>query len=328
MSEDRRGVLAGVDGSPESRTAARWAAAEALRRHTSLVLLCAYVIPTNLYSDGFPNDMAGEMEDDSRNVLADIRAELHEAHPGLDITEHLAHADARRALVDASQRAELTVVGTRGRGRLPEVAFGSVALHTASHADSPVAVIPAAAAPADGPILLGVDGLPDSDAAVRFAFDEAAIRDADLLVVVAIPRRRPHSFSDQLLRDLQETEEQTREPPPKGEYPWWETPPAPRQLIPPGESPEAHLVLAEQIAGYREQYPDVQVLAHTVTGRPADVLLDWAPLPEITTAPQLIVVGSRGRGGVSGLLLGSTGQAVITRTTVPVVVVAPRSAAS
>ena len=83
-------------------------------------------------------------------------------------------------MVDAAEHAALTVVGSRGRGRIPEVILGSVALYVASHAPSPVAVVPPttdiSTAPPVGPILLAVDGSADSDAAVGFAFDEAAVR--------------------------------------------------------------------------------------------------------------------------------------------------------
>ena len=104
--------------------------------------------------------------------------DIRRAFPNLGVHVESVHRDPRRALVDASTTATLTVVGGRGRGRISEVMHGSVALYVASHAHSPVAVSPPAAniratAPA-GPILLGVDGSIDSDAAVAFAFDEAA----------------------------------------------------------------------------------------------------------------------------------------------------------
>lgn len=84
------------------------------------------------------------------------------------------------------------------------------------------------------------------------------------------------------------------------------------------EDQEEHAVLAEQLAGWREKYPDVPVEPVVRRGRAAEALLRHDPA---TPAPQLVVVGSRGRGGFTGLLLGSTSHDLVGHSQWPVVVV-------
>ena len=192
----------------------------------------------------------------------------------------------------------MTAVGTRGHGRLLEVLVGSVALHVAAHAHSPVAVIPPTAhvGPTEptGPILLGIDGHPNGHAAVGFAFDEAAVRDTGLLAVLVFDNLANRGFA-------------------KG-----------ANLIGRQEDDEEHAVLAEQLAGWSEQYPDVPVQQVVLRGRPAEALLGYTDHRISEDRPRLIVVGTRGRGGLAGLLLGSTSQRLITHADVPVIVVGPK----
>jgi nucleotide-binding universal stress UspA family protein len=185
----------------------------------------------------------------------------------------------------------LTVVGTRGGGRIPEVLLGSVALHVAAHGRSPVAVISPRGGELtnSGSVLLGIDGSGTSEAAVAYAFEEADRRAATLDAVLA--------WDDAALRGFAGSEE--------------------FGLL---EDEEEHAVLAEQLAGWRDKFPDVPVRQRIVHGRPADALLHYGAQSP-ATRPQLVVVGSRGRGGLSGLLLGSTSQSLICHAPWPVVVV-------
>jgi nucleotide-binding universal stress UspA family protein len=73
--------------------------------------------------------------------------------------------------------------------------------------------------------------------------------------------------------------------------------------------------LAESLAPYRDKYPSVVVHAKVVEGRAAQ------RLAELTSAASLAVVGSRGRGGVTGLLLGSVSQSLLHHADCPVAVV-------
>jgi nucleotide-binding universal stress UspA family protein len=285
----RQQIVVGLDGSPESLTAVRWAAKEAELRRLSVLLVHAFTLPVvGAMGYTIPTTLADGLHDAGEQILEGVAQELRESHPGLDVAGKLVEADPRPVLVEASERAGLTVVGTRGGGRIPEVILGSVALHISAHGRSPVAVIPAGAAPdAGGPVLLGVDGSRTSEAAVEFAFDEADRRGAPLRAVLV--------WDDVALRGLARVEPLVRL-----------------------EDEEEHAVLAEQLAGWRAKYPDVTVQQEVRRGRAAEALLrrqSGGP------APQLVVVGSRGRGGFAGLLLGSTSHSLIGHSHWPVVVV-------
>ena len=293
MTGIRQQIVVGVDGSPASLTAARWAAREAGLRDLSLLLVHAFDIPVaGMLGYSIPTALTDGLYESGEQLLVDVAQELRQDHPDLEVASRLVRSDPRPVLVEASEGAVLTVVGTRGGGRIPEVILGSVALHSSAHGRSPVAVIPAGAAvdPARtqaGPVLLGVDGSRTSEAAVEFAFDEADRRGAPLRAVLV--------WDDVALRGLARVD----------------------SLIE-LEDQEEHAVLAESLAGWREKYPDVPVEQVVRRGRAAEALLRHDPA---TPAPQLVVVGSRGRGGFTGLLLGSTSHALIGHSHWPVVVV-------
>ena len=165
-----------------------------------------------------------------------------------------------------------------------ELVVGSIAMAVTTHGHCPVVVVrgPAQDVPPrqDGPVVVGVDGSPNSQAALSFAFETAALRGASLTVV--------HAWSDRPLRDL----------------------PMDWQLM--QDESEA---LSRLLVDDRARYPDVPVEQVVVRDGPAHVLLEHA------RTAQLVVVGSRGRGGFRGLLLGSTSQAMIHHAACPVVVV-------
>lgn len=287
-------VVVGIDGSIESMVAARWAADEAARRQLSLRLLHAYstapLIGVPAY--GVPSDINEGLKEAGSDALADAVAEIQKKHPELGFTAELVKSDPRSALVEASRTATLTVVGRSGGGRIPEVVLGSVALHVAAHGRSPVVVIsPKMPPPSSGPVILGVSGSGNSEEAVAFAFDEAAVRQTRLDAVL--------SWDDLAVRGFAHAE------------------PALISM----EDDEEHVVLAEQLAGWREKYPDVEVNQVVVQGKPAEAMLQYgAGLPD-DAQPQMFVVGSRGRGGLAGLLLGSTSQRLICHSQWPVAVV-------
>ena len=287
-------VIVGIDGSPASLSAARWAADAAARRHRGLGLLCAYLIPVAGHPESeYPPQFAADIVTSRQKVLAGVAAEVGAAHPGLPVTAIVLESDARRALVDASGGAGLTVIGSRGRGRLNEVLLGSVALHVASHGKSPVAVIPRHWQEEGGPVLVGADGSPNSEACVAVAFDEAAARRTDLVAILAWDDQARQRFA--------------RRP----------------VAMSPADGQEEYAVLSEQLAGWQEKYPDVVVRQVVYRGHPAESLVRYGRHGAGERAPQLIVVGSRGRGGFSGLLLGSTSHTVITHAPCPVIVVRP-----
>lgn len=187
------------------------------------------------------------------------------------------------ALVDASKDAEMIVVGSRGNGRLDRLVLGSVSTGLCHRAHCPVAVVrgDVSAEQDQRPIVLGIDGSPASEGATAIAFDMASRRGVS---VVAL-----HAWSDVGMHTML--------------GPDWHT----------FES-AAEEVLAERLAGWQEHYPDVQIERKVVCDHPAY----W--LVKESAVAQLVVVGSHGRGGFAGMLLGSVSSAVAQSVKVPVIV--------
>ncbi|MFN8199358.1 MAG: universal stress protein [Nakamurella multipartita] len=291
-------ITVGVDGSPESMVAATWAAQEAARRRMTLELLLSINEPLENHSGYvFPAPVIEAVRSANRERLADVAAVVRREHPDIQVRTSLDFVDPRRALVTRSRHTSMTVVGTRGHGRLPEVLVGSVALYVAAHAHSPVAVVPPAAdltaAGPGGPVVVAVDGRPDSISAIGFAFDEAAVHHTELVAVLVFDELAYRGFA-------------------KG-----------GSQIGHLEDDEERAVLARELAGWAEKYPDVPVRQLVLRGQPAQTLLHYAAGSPAAQRPRLLVVGSRGRGGMAGLLLGSTSQRLVTQATVPVIVVRP-----
>ena len=101
----------------------------------------------------------------------------------------LATGPAAQVLCERSRAAEMVVIGSRGHGELPGLRLGSVSWQVAGHASGPVVVVRGAWRPANrvpGPVVLGADGSLAGQAAITFAFEEAALRDVPLVTVCAL----------------------------------------------------------------------------------------------------------------------------------------------
>jgi nucleotide-binding universal stress UspA family protein len=179
----------------------------------------------------------------------------------------------------------MVVLGSRGLGGFTGMLIGSTAVGVTAHGHCPV-VVARGSEGRTGPVVVGVDGSPTSELALAMAFEEASLRRAELIAV--------HAWSDvptQSYAAANRTLEQ------------WDA-----------EQVKAEELLAERVAGYREKYPDVVVTRSVTKDQPVANLLAHAAVA------QLVVVGSRGRGTFSGLLLGSTSQAMIYHAPCPVLV--------
>jgi nucleotide-binding universal stress UspA family protein len=206
--------------------------------------------------------------------------------PGVEVTQVRDRTAPIQLLLAESEHARTVVLGASGKGGFEGMLLGSVAVAVTAQGTSPVAVVRQAAAP-DGPVVVGVDGSPVSVAAVGAAFEEAAWRGAPLVAV--------HAWSDiEYINGLPSELSLLLDEAPKHDH---------------------ERVLAESLAGWQEKFPEVEVERVLPKDRPRRQLLDWS------AKAQLVVVGSRGRGGFRGALLGSTSQALLHHAQSPVLVV-------
>jgi nucleotide-binding universal stress UspA family protein len=285
------GVLVGVDGSAAGNAAVAWAAREAALHGRSLTLVHVVVpvVPTASVSPefAFPADFFAWQESNAKRVIDEARAVVDDASAEsrpASVESIVLHGGAVATLVDLSKDAEMIVVGSRGLGAFSRVLLGSVSTGLAHHAHCPVAVIheDAPTVQPDAPVLVGIDGSPASIRATEIAFDEASRRGVD---VVAL-----HAW-----RDITTVYE----------MPGLDS----RQL-----EDDARLSLAERLADFGESYPDVTVHRVVVCDQPSRQLVERAK------DAQLVVVGSHGRGGFAGMVLGSVSTAVVHAAKTPTIV--------
>lgn len=287
-------ILAAVDGSAASDAAVRWAAHEAAMRRLPLKLLHA-VQPTPFRSAEGPTDDAITQSqiDHARRIVDASRALVDQLILGtpLDVHIEVQYARIAPALAGASRQAWMIVVGNRGLDAVEEHVLGSVSAGLLNHAQCPVAVVhePGSAQQhiGDGaPVLVGIDGSPTSEPAIALAFDEASRRGVALVAL--------HAWSD------------------VGVFPvlgmdW-------RKYRDEGAE-----VLAERLAGWQGQYPDVRVETRLV----CDIPDKW--LIEESNKAQLVVLGHRRHGAPPEKHLGSIRHAVARSARVPVIVTPPPS---
>jgi nucleotide-binding universal stress UspA family protein len=223
-------------------------------------------------------------------VLSTAVAEARAVAAALRVTGHAVQGSPGRALLDAAWGADLVVVGHRGSGGFPGLRTGSVSTQVATHAASPVVVVRGRGNSAIGPIVVGYDGSVSSDPVLSAAFDEATVRRTNFLDVIMA------------------------NPTPVAAVPVGVPP---LNLDPIRLADDLRRGQALGLEPWREKYPQVEVCAEVVTGGPAAVLT------ERSRFAQLVVVGSRGRGGFAGLLLGSVGQVLVRHAGCPVLIARP-----
>jgi nucleotide-binding universal stress UspA family protein len=271
-------IVTGVDGSPHSLHAVRWAAAEAERRGASLRIVYAlapWLFETNV--EPRVREVRDWLRDSGQGVIDEAGAVARDRAPGVEVSAQMVPGGPSRALIEAAKDAAVLVVGGHGTGTLTGLLLGSVALQVATHAPCPTVVVRFGEPPVERGVVVGVDGSDDSRAAIDFAFEEAALRKARLRAIIAWTH--PASAAP---GDMQ-----------------------PLVFDPEIVTAEEERILAESLAGRREKFPDVDVVHDVVRGRPTHVLA------EASAKAALLVVGTRGRGGFQGLVLGSVSHALL-----------------
>jgi nucleotide-binding universal stress UspA family protein len=286
-------IVVGVDGSPPSYAALDWAVAAAHRRH--LPLRVVYVAERSPHR-GRGAGAGAAHEPPAADVVARAEAHVRAALPHLDVSAATVEGDAAGVLVEESAHAVMVVVGNRGAGGFRSLLTGSVGVQTASHARCPVVVVrPRITRPAPGDtphhgvgrVVVGVDGSELSQAAIGFAVEEASSRGVGLTAVHAWWYPVSASPGDMVFAVVERHDLEDEE----------------------------QVLLAESLAGYQERYPDVPVRRVLAQGNAA------AALVHESLGAELLVVGSRGRGGFAGLVLGSVSHAAIQHAGCPVAVI-------
>jgi nucleotide-binding universal stress UspA family protein len=291
------GIVVGVDGSAASASAVRWAAREAELRN--LPLMVVSVLAPVVQAGGtwpevpVPEEYVRLQRAEATEVVDKaVRSAADGTAAALQITGEVVLGPIMATLVDMSTRADMMVVGCRGEDAVSRALLGSVSSGLVHHAHCPVAIIHAEELPSlRAPVVVGIDGSPTSELATAIAFDEASRRGVDLVALHAWSDMGPIEFASANWapiewRNIKVAEEE---------------------------------VLSERLSGWNDQYPDVTVHRVVVCDRPGPRLLERAG------EAQLLVLGSHGRGGFPGMLLGSVCNAVVNSAQIPVIIA--RSAA-
>ena len=276
-------IVVGVDGSASALDAVRWAAGEALRRRQPLRLVNSWQLSAGV-AGVLDSGVLDLLRDQGQRWLADARDTATAA--GVHATVALTSAPVVPALVEESRAATLLVLGSRGLGGFTGLVIGSTAVGLAGRVHCPMVVV-RGEQPVHGPVVVGVDGLPDSDAVLAFAFSAASAQESDVVAV--------HTWHD----SVADTVLLGHPAPPDFEL----------------AQQRAYEALAERLAGWQEKYPDVHITREIVRDNPSRALLRYAE------GTRLVVVGTRGRGGFRGLVLGSTSQQLLHHAPCPVAVV-------
>lgn len=285
-------IVVGVDGSAAGIAALDWALRESVARAVPLLAVRAWLSPAfgHYYPEG--SDLVGHESEASLAAqhLAEeqvkVACDRVPGAEGVDVSAVAVMGTPAHVLLAAAEGAVLLVVGSRGEGALSRLVLGSVSAAVLHHAHCPVAVVPASPATptTDGAVGRVLVGLDHSDAAAKaftVAIEVARAHEAVLVPVHVHGPMESRSGTGAQVRVGLEASDR-------------------RSLLTQAQAQGAGDLLVE---------PEV------VTGHAAEVLL------EMTRPGDVLVVGSRGRGGFRGLLMGSTSSQCAQHATCPVVVV-------
>ncbi|KAF6000365.1 universal stress protein [Streptomyces sp. WAC00263] len=288
-----RTVTVGLDGSPESRAAADWAAREAKLRGLPLKLVNVWEpAPEPIAQALLPGPETHQQW--SERILREAADGLRAAHPGVDVLVEHVTGRLAQVLTDGAKDGELLVLGSRGLSGVGGFVVGSVGLAVVAHAERPVVLVRAqgdtsgtdSGVAAPRPVVLGLDTTAPDDTLIGFAFEAALLRGASLRVVHA-----------------------------------WNEPP----YIAYGMAPDFELnaqiageqaaALTEAVRPWRQKFPALDVVEDSLSGKAADHLVD------ASAEASLVVVGRRIRRSPLGAHIGPVTHAVLHHATAPVAVV-------
>ena len=284
----RKMIVAGVDGGPDGLRAAEYAARIATDEGHVVRLMHAYhLIP--IAGPMVPAISDQELRESGAAALAEAGRLLANLTPTVSVSTQLVMGSPAAVLVNASRTAAMVVVGRSSAHGLERLLGGSTSTAVAAKARTPVVSVPESWSHHrdDGRVVVGVDGSVQGRDALAFAFAEASRRKSALVAVRVCEIPPPWAFDFSRFEKAAPT--------------WLES---------------AELALAEDLAGWREKYPDVGVDRVVERSRSAaQVLVDRSE------GASLVVIGARGHGGLLGLDMGLTARNVLGHAHAPVAVV-------
>ncbi|WP_067833718.1 universal stress protein [Nocardia lijiangensis] len=289
-------VVVGTDGSPASSHAVVWAAQTAADRRRRLIIIHGYDLAATRAVLGsaevFVPSVVETLRDHGHQALESAQRIAHENHPDLEVVTELSDRNPAALLIELSSTAHLVVLGaTPGVGSFAHL--GSTLLAVASQGQGRIVVARHTGTQQQlrrsGPVVLGMDGSPVGEPAIQAAFDEACERGAELIVVHAWSDLSEGQFAGTSYLQIPIAELETAE----------------------------HALLSERLAGWQKKYPTVAVTRRVYLSGARKHLIEWSK------TAQLVVVGSRGRGGFRGMLLSSTSNHLVQHAHCPVMVVHP-----
>ncbi|MBM9506392.1 universal stress protein [Actinacidiphila acididurans] len=285
----KKPFIVGVDGSEPSLQALDWAVAEAARQDAPVRIVHAAAFDSYIQMAIPPGTTPTSHRALAEKIVTTASERAARIGPGVATSADIVPDEPVGVLVGLAPEAYAVVVGNRGQGEIASMLLGSTSLTVVGRAPCPVVVVRGADPNIDGDfgrVCLGVGSHGESSAVVRFAFEAAQGREAELHALHAWQHR---------------TAEQADRP---------ETP----QGTDPDAAAAAQL-LDDALGQVRKDYPKVTVRTSTPEGRAR------TPLLEASKSSDLLVVGAHQRTGLPGLQLGRVNHALLHQAACPVAVV-------
>ncbi|MEU2872205.1 universal stress protein [Streptomyces olivoreticuli] len=282
-------ITVGLDGSPESRSAALWAAREAQLRHRTLRMLHAWILLSPAAKEGTAE---GDRNYWAKKIVDDAQQEIHKYFPGLPVVEDLVAEEPGTALLTAAAESQMLVLGSRGMSPIAAYFLGDIGLHVVARATTPVVLVRAGedageTPPVQGDVVLGLGLHGPCDRLFEFAFDAAARRGVSVRAV--------HG----------------RSLPAQAYAPWGIDPDMAEEL-----AADARKTLGDALRPWRAKFPAVDVTETVHLESPARVLVQAA------AGAALLVTGRRQKRSALAPPIGPVLQAALHHAPCPVAVVA------
>jgi len=279
-------VIVGVDGSEQSLLAVEWAAQEARRHSSPLRIVSAPDVMPRMHAyHASPAEIAAALRGVAARALAAAITRCDEVAPGLPVDTCLLSGPPAVAVAETGSDASMLVVGARGAGGFAAMMLGSVSRYVAAWAPCPVAVVREESSAVHREVAVGVRDPQNATGALAFAFEEAALRGADLVAV----------------------------------HTWYWLPSGQAGALRPADpgrfAAEATRQLAAALKDWQDKYPDVRVSRDVIRGHPARVLAS------LSARTDLVVLGRHGHPAGPGPGIGSIQHAVLDHAHGPVAVV-------